>query len=213
MTSLLRSLRTTDPDFLGYEISFSSKMRSLEIMHLHTWKKSRELEEVFKEEKGKVVHAKKTGEALDETLAFFEAYLNAFYSLLQIIAKVTQHFYEKEKLKVGKHFGDNFGALVNSLKNNMKIDPEFSSYLKEKLGWYKTLSNNRTMITHYGSAFLGFNEGGRVVFIDYPKEGLSWFAPKKPTRELERYLTQTFNDLFDFLNFYVNHFRQRLAPK
>ena len=215
MVSLLRDSKTINPKLFGYGMSFSSKMSSLERMYLTTLKKSKKLEEVAKKEKAEEkVLLKETTKAWNEAVAFFEAYLNAFYSLLQIIAKVTPYFYEEEKSeslgRIGKGFGDNFGELINFFQDNTNIDPEFSSYITTKLGWYKILRNNRNMITHEGSAFLGFKEDGKIVFIDYPKKGFSWFEPKKSTRDLEDYLGQSFKDLFDFLDFYVNHFRQRL---
>jgi hypothetical protein len=205
---LRRGSKTITPKLLDSEFSFRSKMSSLEIIYLDTLKKCRELEEVVKKEnaEGKILF-EETGKARNETTASFEAYLNAFYSLLQIIAKVTPYFYEEKELellrKKEKHFGDNFGDLINTLKQNVKIDPKFSSYIKEKLGWYKTLGNNRKKITHERSAFLGFTKDFRPVFIDYAQED-------KQTILLEDYLGQSFNDLFDFLDFYVNHFSQRL---
>ena len=209
MVSLLRrGSKTINPKLLDYEFSFRSKMSSLEIIYLDTLKKCRELEGVVKKEnaEGKILF-EETGKARNETTASFEAYLNAFYSLLQIIAKVTPYFYEVKELeslrKKEKHFGDNFGELINVLKQNMTIDPKFSSYIKEKLGWYKTLGNNRNRITHERSAFLGFTKDFRPLFIDYTQGD-------KQTILLEDYLGQSFNNLFDFLDFYVNHFGQRL---
>jgi len=215
MVSLLRDSETINPKLFGHGMSFGIKMSSLEIMYRNTLKKSKELEEVAKKERAEeTVLLKETTKAWHESIAFFEAYLNAFYSLLQIIARVTPYFYEEEKSKslrkIGKGFGDNFGKLIKFFEDNTNIDPEFSSHLTKKLGWYKILRNNRNMITHEGSAFLGFQKDGKIVFIDYPKRGFSWFEPKKSTRELEDYLGQSFNDLFDFLDFYLKHFRQRL---
>ena len=178
VVSLLRDSKAINPKLFGYGMSFSSKMSSLERMYLTTLKKSKKLEEVAKKEKAEEkVLLKETTKAWNEAVAFFEAYLNAFYSLLQIIAKVTPYFYEEEKSeslgRIGKGFGDNFGELINFFQDNTNIDPEFSSYITTKLGWYKILRNNRNMITHEGSAFLGFKEDGKIVFMDYPKKGFS----------------------------------------
>lgn len=215
MVSLLRFSRTIDPKLFGYEMAFISKMSSLETMYREALKRSKELEEVAKEEQaeGKVL-LNGTTKALYRAIAYFEASLNAFYSLLQVIAKVTPYFYEKEESeqlrRIGKGWGDNFGKLVRFFKDNTSIDPEFSSYVATKLKWYETLRNNRHMITHEGSAFLGFKGDGKIVFIDYPKKKFSWFGQNKQTKELENYLNQSFNDLFDFLDFYANHFSPRL---
>lgn len=212
MLSLLGSLRFIDSKSFGYRMAFQTKMKSLEIMYSTTLEKTKKLEVVAKKEKAEEnVLLKETSKAWNETVTFFEAYLNAFYSLLQVIAKVTPHFYKIEKSEslrdMTNRFGYNFGKLVKFFEDNPNFDPEFSSYIAKKLGWYKILRNNRHMITHEGSAFLGFKEDGKIVFLDYPKKGFSWFKQKKSTRELEDYLARSVHDLFDFLDFYVKHFR------
>lgn len=212
MLSLLGNLKSTDSKPFGYRMAFQAKMKSLEIMYFATLEKSKKLEVVAKKEMAeKKALLKETGKAWNETVAFFEAYLNAFYSLLQVIAKITPYFYEEEKSeslrKMASRFVYNFGKLMKYFKDNPNFDPEFSSYIATKLRWYEILRNNRHTITHQESAFLGFKEDGKIVFLDYPKKGFSWFKQKKSTRELEDYLTRSFHDLFDFLGFYVKHFR------
>jgi len=218
MLALLGELILIDPKSFNCRIAFQTKMKSLEIMYSTTLKKSTELEVVAKKEKAEQkILLKETSRAWNETVAFFEAYLNAFYSLLQIIAKATPYFYEEKESKslrkMAKTFGFNFGKLIQFLKDHPSFDPEFFSYIAEKLGWYEILSNNRNMITHEVTAFLGFKEDGTIMFLDYPKRGFSWKKQKKSTRELKDYLARSFNDLFDFLDFFVKHFRQRLKPR
>ena len=108
---------------------------------------------------------------------------------------------------------DNFGTQSNFfVTENPKFDPELSSYLKDGLSWYETLRDNRHAIMHRVPAFLGFEKDGTIIFRDYPpKKESNWFS-KKVFRELEEYLDQSFNDLFDFLEFYTQHFRKRV-PK
>lgn len=209
MISLLIDSKSIDPKMLGYVMSFRSKMFSFEMMYRKTLKHIKELEEIYKREsaQGKIL-LEETGRAWNKSVAFFEAYLNAFYSLLQIIAKITPYFYGNEKSKIFPS-SKYFGRLIDYLKKHPSIDTDFSSYLKERVRWYETLRNNRHMITHEGSAFLGFGQDGKIIFIDYPEEGFSWFQPNKSTKDLESYLTQSFADLFEFLEFYVKHFRQR----
>ena len=193
---------------LGYSMAFNSKMASFEIMYKETLKKVKTLESVAKEEKSEdKVAMTRTTRAWYEAIAFFEAYLNSFYSLLQIIAKFTPLFYGKDK----DIPDDNFGEQVNFFIAHPKLNPEFSSYLIQRLTWYKILRNNRHAITHRLSAFLGLDKDGRIVFIDYPQKDFDWFG-KKSTRDMEMYLSQSFNDLFDLLEFYAQHFRKRV-PK
>jgi len=196
-------------DRFGYSMAFSSKMASFEIMHAETLKKVETLETVAKEEKSEnKVLMDRTTRAFYEAIAFFEAYLNSFYSLLQIISKFIPLFYGKDKDNVPD---DNFGKQVDFFIKHQEFDPEFSSYLEAKLAWYKILRNNRHTITHMRSAFMGFEQDGKIVFLDYPKEGFDWYK-EKSFRDMENYLNQNLNDLFDFLGFLVNHFRKRV-PK
>ena len=195
-------------DTFGYSMVFSSKMVSFEIMYREILKKLKNLESVMKEEESEQkVAFTRTTTALDEAIAFFEAYLNSFYSLLQIIAKFTPLFYEKSEVKVpDDHFGEQVDFFITK---HPELDPKFSSYLRDNLTWYKTLRNNRHAITHRLSAFLGFKKDGTVVFIDYPKKKFDWFD-NKVLIQIEKYLDQSFNDFFDFLEFYAHYFRERV---
>jgi len=195
----------------GYSMAFQSKMASFEIMHKEALRKARNLKTVMKEERSEnKVAMTETTRAWYGAIAFFEAYLNSFYSLLQIISKFTPLFYSKDRDMIPD---DNFGTQSNFfVTENPKFDPELSSYLKDGLSWYETLRDNRHAITHRVSAFLGFEKDGTIIFRDYPpKKESNWFS-KKVFRELEEYLDQSFNDLFDFLEFYTRHFRKRV-PK
>jgi len=216
MISFLTDIQGIDPKMFGYGMSFSTKMFGFEMMHHATLKQIKELEQVYKKESSEGRNPLyETSKARNKSIVLFEAYLNALYSLLQIIGKITSCLYKKEKsrmsAKIAKSFDENFGTLVDILKTHSNIDPDFSSYLKTNLGWYQTLTNNRHMITHEGSAFLGFTNDGKILFLDYPhrKKGFSWFDSNKSTKDLESYLASNFEDLIDFLDFYVKHFRQR----
>jgi hypothetical protein len=215
LNAFLFDIKNVDPKMFGLRMSFGTKMFGFEMMHRATLKQIKELEQVCRKESSeKKVLLDETGKARNESIVLFEAYLNAFYSLLQVIGKITSCFYQKEKAKLSakmaKQFDENFGSLIDILKSHFNIDPVFSSYLKTSLGWYETLKNNRHMITHEGSAFLGFANDGKILFLDYPhpKKGFSWFDSNKSTKDLESYFGKNFEDLFNFLDFYVKHFRQ-----
>jgi hypothetical protein len=198
-----------------FRMFFEIKMFGFEMMHRNTLEQIKELEQVFKretEDRKKILS--EIGNPWNKSIAFFEAYLNAFYSLLQVIGKITSCFYQKEKAKLtakmAKQFDKNFGTLVDILKSHPNIDPAFSSYLKTNLGWYETLMNNRHMITHQAPAFLGFANDGEILFLDCPhcENGGSWYDLNKPAEDLEGYLSKNFEALFNFLEFYTKHFRQ-----
>ena len=64
-------------------------------MHHQALEKAQGLEVTAKKERQqKKILLSDTTKAMNEAQAFFEAYLNAFYSLLQILAKVTPSFYQ-----------------------------------------------------------------------------------------------------------------------
>jgi len=105
---------------------------------------------------------------MNECIAFFKAYLNAFYSLLQIIGKILPYFYEEN---TAKHIPTaNFGKQLTHFKEHPEIDHEYVNYLKNNMGWYYELVCNRHAISHNVSAFLGFGEND-VVFIHMKKNG------------------------------------------
>lgn len=190
-----------------YSMTFHSKILSFQIIHKETISRAKNLETVAKEEKTEnKVLMERTARALYEAIAFFEAYLNSFYSLLQVIAKITPLFYEKDRKVIPD---DTFGKQREFFIKHSEIDPEFSSYLERSLTWYEILRNNRHAITHRRSAFLGFEKDGRIVFIDYPKDSFDLFG-EKSTRNIENHLNQSWSDFFNFLDFYVQHYRKRV---
>jgi hypothetical protein len=193
---------------LGLVYSFQAKMASLEIMQKYTLERIRELFKTSEKEKKKSIYLKDTSRLLNEGIAFFEAYLNAFYSLLQIIGKVTPYFYDKKKLKQpipNDTFDKQFRYFANK---NPDVDPEYSNYLKNNMIWYDELMNNRHAVTHNVSAFLGFGER-EIVFIHMPKQRIDFFEKGKPTKKLEEYILNNWDSLFSFFNFYVEHFSSR----
>lgn len=195
----------------GYSMTFQSKMASFDIMYKEAVWKVRNLETVVR---GEVSEEKiamiKTTKAMYEAISFFEAYLNSFYSLLQIIAKFTPFFYGEDRDMIPDN---NFGTQKNFFVKNPKVDPDFSSYLIDELSWYKTLRDNRHAITHRLSAFLGFEKDYTVIFLDYPKKKEYDWSSSKSFRKAEGYLDKSYSDLFCFLEFYTQHFRKRVPEK
>ena len=192
---------------LGIGLSFSSKFTSLEIIQKITLEKAGELFESYREEKSKPsIFSEDLNRYSNECIAFFEAYLNAFYSLLQIIGKVTSYFFNSDELKKNVLDSD-FGTQVNYFKEHPKTDYEYSRYLAN-MSWYKELIFNRHAITHNASAFLGFGKD-EVVFICMPKRRIDYFENGKPSKKLIEYVSANWNSLFGFLDFYVNHFSNR----
>ena len=192
---------------IGLTYSFGTKIRCLEIIHKNALETIRKLFEASEREKKNSIYLKDTTRLLYEGIAFFEAYLNAFYSFLQIIGKMTPYFYDRKKLKnpIPDRY---FAPQVIYFIDNPDVDPEFSSYLKNSMAWHDELLSNRNAITHNVSAFLGFGKK-EMVFIHMPKKRIDFFEHGKPTKELEKYILNNWDSLFEFFDFYVEHFSSR----
>lgn len=170
-------IRDIDPKMLEYGISFKLKVSGLQEMYFGTIQNVKELEEAQKEESaevraaidsGKVFPEAETGKAYVKSIACFEAYLNALYSLLQVVTKITLMIYQKSKNQIEREeMGDNFGKMFNYLKNvNRNVDSDFTIYLDQKMGWYEAFRNNRRKITHDGSVILLFTQNDEIARAD-----------------------------------------------
>jgi hypothetical protein len=202
-------------DLDGIQINFPSKIVALDIMRINTIKSSKKLQNVFNKERNEnKIRMGGIGRAIDETNAFFEAYLNALYSTLQIIAKLTPYFYKDYSPSITMKCRY-FSEQIKWLRDNGNADQEYLSYIENNLdSWYNTFSNYRNAITHRASFFIGFEKDGSIVFLKPPEETekLYWIKSGKPSDILEKYVNKSFQDFFNFLEFYFKHFRDRI-PK
>jgi len=191
----------------GLDYSFNTQFKCLATMQEYTLKTIREL---FRTYKGKNVNSilqKDIDIFLIESIAFFEAYLNAFYSFIQIIGRLTPYFYDREKLKRSVPYRY-FHWQIDYFLDNPDVDHEYSDYLKNNMTWYDELIFNRDAVSHNVSAFLGFGKK-EIIFIDMPKRRIDFFESGKPTKKLEQYILENWTSLFEFLDFYVEHFSNR----
>lgn len=195
------------------KISFTSKFASLEIMHHYTLDKCKVLPKTLENEKQKRIVLTETTLNINEVEAFFEAYLNAFYSLLQILAKFTPFFYKKDFPNI-QMCNENFGSQIEFFRIKKDFpDEKFSTYMKNELySWYKTLKEYRHAITHRSAIFVGFEQDDSIVFLKPPEgdETNYWFKKNKPSVRMVNYVNDSFQNLFKFLEFYVNHFRPKI---
>lgn len=190
----------------GIGTSAQSKFVSLQIMQDYTIEKAKKLFSVCKEEQKHSIALVNTTSSLYECTAFFEAYLNAFYSFLQIIAKITPYFYDT---KFAKGIPvSNFGKQRTYFKAHPEIDRVYANYLQNNMDWYDELICNRHAISHNVSAFLGFGEE-EVEFIHMQKKRIDYFESGKPSKKIEDYVQTNWIALLDFLDFYVDHFSTR----
>ena len=190
---------------------FHFKLMSLKIMQEHTLEITDKLYETYVYEQKKDAKGlesfipPKLGNYLYEDVAFFEAYHNAFYSFLQIIAKMTPYFFDRNLVEIPDTY---FGEQRSYFIDHPKIDLELANYLKEHTKWYNTFRNNRNADTHNLSAYLWFDPRS-VFFVDNPKnpnrEALPLLLGKKAAF-LEEYILDNWKHLLRFLVFYTNHF-------
>jgi len=194
---------------LGIGYSFDTKLRCIEIMQNHVIEKIQELFKTAEKEKGKENSAllEETTKLLPESIAFFEAYLNAFYSFFQIIGKITPYFYDSRQLKKPILVGS-FAKQMGYFRKNPQVDSEYSNYLQSSMTWHDELMSDRHAITHNVSAFLGFGKS-EMEFITMPKRRIDFFENGKPTKKIEEFILNKWNSLFEYFDFYVKHFSTR----
>jgi hypothetical protein len=206
--SLVRQVEMMSPLLtnLGLSISLQSKFYSLELMQIETKKRVEQTFATYKSDKAKQDHIvlKELGKNLNESIAYFEAYLNAFYSLFQIIAKVTPYFFNDEKLRKNVLHGE-FAKETEIFHNCPILDPDYANYL-ETMTWYRELMYNRHAVTHNAAVFLAFDKE-HIVFIDMPKKRIDFFEQGKPNEKLIDYMEKNWSSLFEYLDFYEKHFR------
>lgn len=207
--TLVSKVRQSSPllSNLGIGLSVQSKFVSLQIMQKYTIEKATTLFATSREERKHSIALTETTSSLYECIAFFEAYLNSFYSFMQMIAKVTPYFYDIKMMmkKIPERY---FREQMEHFINNPTIDAEYSEYLKKNMKWYTELERNRHAISHNVSAFLGFGKE-EVEFIQMQKKRIDFFESGKPCKKMEEYVQANWNSLLDFLEFYVNCFSDR----
>lgn len=206
--SLVRQVEMMSPLLtnLGLSTSLQSKFYSLELMQIETKKRVEQTFATYKNEKAQQDHIvlKELGKNLNESIAYFEAYLNAFYSLFQIIAKVTPYFFNDEKLRKNVMHGE-FAKEIEIFHNCPTLDLDYANYL-ETMTWYSELMYNRHAVTHHVAVFLAFDKE-HIVFIDMPKKRIDFFEQGKPNKKLIDYIEKNWSSLFEYLDFYERHFR------
>jgi hypothetical protein len=206
--SLVRQVEMASPLLfnLGLSMSLQSKFYSLELMQIETKKRVEQTSATYQKEKAQQDHIvlKELGKNLNESVAYFEAYLNAFYSLFQIIAKVTPYFFNDNRLKKNVLHGE-FSKEIEIFHNCPTLDLDYANYL-ETMTWYRELMYNRHAVTHHAAVFLAFDKE-HIVFIDMPKKRIDFFEQGKPNKKLIKYIEQNWVSLFEYLDFYERHFR------
>jgi len=53
-----------------------------------------------------------------------------------------------------------------------------------------------------------FTQNNEIEFLDYPKDKTGFGDPSTSKQGLQNYVKNRFDDLFEFLDFYVKHFHK-----
>ncbi len=207
LKALIRKVERQSPALLNLDIAHSqhSKFVSLQIVQKYTLETTEKLlSSYMKEKENHLILVKDLDRYLYEANAFFEAYLNAFSSYLQIIGKLTPYFFDFRVHEIPDDFGNQREYFIS--EKNRGVDDLYAEYLKNKTEWYATLSKNRNASTHNISSFIGFGEDC-IVFIDQPRYNRIYtLGSGRPNRNLEEWIIGNWKKLFQFLDFYVHHF-------
>ena len=127
-----------------------------------------------------------------------EAYFYLLTSALDILAKLTPHFYSewKGKSRTRKYFS----SQIEFFKENPIKDPEYTRYLNENMGWFEKVRGHRNELTHNGALNIFFSSN-KLYFGTKrnKKRGI-------PTEEVETCIAETSQGFCDFLIYYNSHF-------
>lgn len=117
-------------------------------------------------------------------MAYLDAFLSAVYSLTENVANITRYFY--------KDLPFHFHKQADKIIKNPKISPELSELLR-KQRWYDVFREVRAESTHFGSAFLIWdNSLGN-------SNAHSWLAIEPKSKRENKILTGNLYS-FDFRN-------------
>ena len=127
-----------------------------------------------------------------------EAYFYLLTSTLDILTKLTPHFYSewKGKNRTRKYFS----SQIKFFKENPMKDPEYTRYLNENMGWFEKVRKHRNELTHNGALNIFFSSN-KLYFGTKrnKKKGIT-------TEEVKTCIDETFQGFCKFLIYYNSHF-------
>lgn len=132
-------------------------------------------------------------------LTDLEAYFYLLISTLDILAKLTPHFYSK--WKGTKNTRRYFSHQREFFRKNPKKDQKYAKYLEDNMKWFEKARGHRNELTHNGAL---------IIFPTSKKK--FYFGTKRnkkggiPNEEVETCIAETFQGFCDFLTFYNSHF-------
>lgn len=143
--------------------------------------------------------AKKNNRLYYYFLTDLEAYFYLLISTLDILAKLTPHFYSKwEGDKDTRRY---FSHQREFFRQNPRKDPKYARYLKDNMEWFKKVRGHRNELTHNGALIIF--PASKKKFYFGTKRNEKGFIPNE---EVETCIGETFQGFCDFLIFYNSHF-------
>ena len=127
-----------------------------------------------------------------------ESYFVFHRSIMDIFATLVPYFYSKHSKEIKS---DSFEAKRNwYIKTNPQFDPEYTRYLKS-MRWFVLLKESRDNMIHRRAFPLIYEEDGIITFNLV--KGLKHITE---TIEVEYFFDLQIRNLFEFLEFYTDHF-------
>lgn len=70
----------------------------------------------------------------------------------------------------------------------------------------EVLENDRHAVIHNISAFFGFDEDNEVLVLEMKNKNYDFWEKNKSHSKLKDKINKIWNDLFEYLRFYTEHF-------
>jgi hypothetical protein len=145
------------------------------------------------------------------TSLIFTASLNLeffFYlgtAVLDLLAKLTKRFYARNEKSFRKDKRIYFTDIIRVFTTT-GIDKEFGKMLSPHEDWIASIYNNRNILAHSASVFVGFDKNYNMVFEKRrPDQTSLW--PKHENANLVEYVDETISSFYIFLEKYLAYLR------
>jgi len=132
-----------------------------------------------------------------------EAYFYLLISTLDILAKLTPHFYsEWEGDKNTRRY---FSHQKDFFRQNPDKDPEYARYLNNGMEWFEKAKTHRNQLTHNGALIIFPSSNKKYYFGT--KRNKKGFIPNE---EVQNCIEKTYEGFCNFLLYYNSHFGIKL---
>lgn len=182
-----------------YIMSISDKARIIDLYYNHVIKQIPRVETEFElvRVRGHLVSTESY-----KLLAYYEAYLDAIYSFLENISRMTSHFYS------GKNLPPSFYKQREKFIKNSEWDIAYSTLL-ESMAWYEEFHCIRSESTHFLSGTITENQG-KVGYWNEPRGKRKGTLPKIDIEDLREHIKATQQNVSNFKDSYATIFLSKI---